>query len=126
MKQMKRIGTALAIAPMLLILAACGGGGSGSGAAKPTVTPAATAAETNPAYVKAQEMFETNRCISCHGVNLEGRAGPKTNLQKVGSTFSKEQIANQIKNGGGGMPGYKSKLSDEEVSLLTDWLSSKK
>jgi len=126
LKQMtKAVGTALAIAPMLLILAACGGG-SGSGAAKPSTSPSATAAETNPAYVKAQEMFETNRCISCHGVNLEGRAGPKTNLQKVGSTFSKEQIANQIKNGGGGMPGYKSKLSDEEVSQLTDWLSSKK
>ncbi|MFD0696842.1 c-type cytochrome [Paenibacillus sp. GCM10027628] len=122
------VGSAMmVIAPMALVLAACGGG-TGNGAAKPSASPAATAAaqESNPAYVKAQELFTTNKCISCHGVDLEGRAGPKTNLQKAGTAFSKEQIANQIKNGGGGMPGYKSKLSDEEVGLLTDWLSSKK
>ncbi|MEW9700970.1 cytochrome c [Paenibacillus sp. SI8] len=108
---------------LVLFLAACGGG-SGS---KASVTPAATMApESDPAYVKAQELYTTNKCISCHGVDLAGKVGPKTNLQKVGSTMSKEAIANQIKNGGGGMLPYKNKLSDEEVELLSDWLSSKK
>jgi cytochrome c551 len=121
-----RFAGAIAIAPLVLALAACA---SGSGAApKAPASPAATTAaqESNPAYVKAQELFTANKCISCHGVGLEGKAGPKTNLQKVGSMLSKEEIANQIKNGGGGMPVYKNKLSDEEVGLLTDWLSSKK
>ncbi|MBD0382356.1 cytochrome c [Paenibacillus sp. WST5] len=117
----------LVIAPMALVLAACGGGSS-NGAAMPPASPAATAAagESNPAYVKAQELFTANKCISCHGVDLAGKAGAKTNLQKVGGKMSKEQIAEQINNGGGGMLAYKSKLSADEVGLLTDWLSSKK
>lgn len=119
----RRIG-ALFVAPMVLALAACGGASSGEATPKP---PAATAAsESNPAFVKAQELFTANKCISCHGVDLAGRAGAKTNLTKVGSQMTKEQIAGQIQNGGGGMPAYSSKLSEEEVGLLSDWLSSKK
>ncbi|MDF2644993.1 MAG: cytochrome c class [Paenibacillus sp.] len=116
---------ALVIAPMVLVLAACGGGTSGGSAT--TKTPAATAAaESNPAFVKAQELFTTNKCISCHGVDLAGKVGPKTNLQKVGSRLSSEQIANKIKNGGGGMPIYKTTISEEDIGLLSDWLHSKK
>ncbi|SDO67802.1 Cytochrome C oxidase, cbb3-type, subunit III [Paenibacillus sp. yr247] len=115
---------AFVITPMVLALAACGGASGGGATPKP---PAATAAaESNPSFVKAQELFTTNKCISCHGVDLAGKVGPKTNLQKVGSKMSKEQITNQIKNGGGGMPVYKTTLSEEEIGLLSDWLSSKK
>lgn len=123
-RRFRRIG-ALVIAPMVLVLAACGGGTSGGSAT--TKTPAATAAaESNPAFVKAQELFTTNKCISCHGVDLAGKVGPKTNLQKVGSRLSSEQIANKIKNGGGGMPVYKTTISEEEIGLLAEWLNSKK
>ncbi|NEW08056.1 cytochrome c [Paenibacillus sp. SYP-B3998] len=111
---------------MVLALAACG---SGSGITpKAPVSPSASAdtQESNPAYVKAQESFTVNKCISCHGVDLAGKVGPKSNLQKVGATMSEEQITNKIKNGGGGMPAYKTKLTEEEVGLLADWLSSKK
>lgn len=123
-RRFRMIG-ALVIAPMVLVLAACGGGTSGGSAT--TKTPAATAAaESNPAFVKAQELFTTNKCISCHGVDLAGKVGPKTNLQKVGSRLSSEQIANKIKNGGGGMPVYKNTISEEEIGLLAEWLNSKK
>lgn len=119
----RRIG-ALLVAPMVLALAACGGASSGEATPK---APAATAAsESNPAFVKAHELFTVNKCISCHGVDLSGKVGAKTNLQKVGSKMTKEQIADQIANGGGGMPAYNSKLSKEEIGLLSDWLSSKK
>ncbi|MDQ0871730.1 cytochrome c551 [Paenibacillus sp. V4I3] len=124
-RRYRRMVGALVIASMVLALAACGGGASGGSAA--TKTPAATAAaESNPAVVKAQELFTTNKCISCHGVDLAGKVGPKTNLQKVGSRLSSEQIANKIKNGGGGMPVYKTTISEEEIGLLSDWLNSKK
>lgn len=116
------IGALLAL-PMVLALAACGGAPGGGGSKPPAAT---AAAESNPAYVKAQELFTANKCISCHGVDLSGKAGAKTNLQKVGSKMTKEQIASQIKNGGGGMPVYSNKLSEEEIGLLSDWLSSKK
>jgi cytochrome c551 len=87
-------------------------------------TPAA-AAETSEANVRAAELFKKINCISCHGVDLSGRVGPKTNLQKIGATTTREQIAHQIREGGGGMPAYKAKLTEKEVTLLADWLSTK-
>ncbi|MDD9271084.1 c-type cytochrome [Paenibacillus sp. GCM10023248] len=120
----RRTICALIAAPAVLALAACGGASSGGTASKP---PAATAAaETAPAYVKAQELFTANKCISCHGVDLSGKVGSKTNLQKVGAKMTEEQIAKQIRDGGGGMPAYGTKLSEEDIGLLSNWLSSKK
>jgi len=106
-------------------LAGCGGGTGAAPAASPSAA-ATPAGESGGADAKAQELFTANKCISCHGVDLAGRVGPTTNLQKIGATKTREQIAEQIRNGGGGMPAYKTKLSEDEVALLSDWLSSKK
>ncbi|SEC51105.1 cytochrome c [Paenibacillus sp. GP183] len=89
-------------------------------------TAASLAPSSDSKYVKAEELFKKTNCISCHGVDLSGRVGPKTNLQKIGAAYTPEQIANQIRGGGGGMPGYEHKLTADEIQLLTDWLSSKK
>ncbi|MCD1258722.1 c-type cytochrome [Paenibacillus athensensis] len=124
----RRLRAAVALSGVLLLaagLTGCAGGGTG---VAPTASPSAAvpASEGGDAGAKAQELFTANKCISCHGVDLAGRVGPSTNLQKIGATQTKEQIAEQIRNGGGGMPAYKSKLSEDEVNQLADWLSSKK
>ncbi|MGC4377415.1 cytochrome c [Fictibacillus sp. Mic-4] len=70
----------------------------------------------------AKQVFKQN-CASCHGQNLEGtNAAPK--LSDVGKKMSKDQILNQIKNGGGGMPGGLIKGNDAEN--VAGWLASKK
>jgi len=74
---------------------------------------------------QVQNVYKQN-CLSCHGGNLEGRVGPKTNLQKTGSRLNEEQIAKQITNGGNGMPSFGAKLKPEEVSALAAWLAGKK
>jgi cytochrome c551 len=122
----KYIGIALLLAVSFGLLAACGGGTANKPSSNPSSSSPSPTAESNEAYVKAEELFKKTNCISCHGVNLEGRVGPATNLQKIGGSKTKEQIANQISNGGGGMPVYKTKLSEDEINLLADWLSSKK
>jgi mono/diheme cytochrome c family protein len=66
----------------------------------------------------------SQNCSSCHGADLQGGAGP--NLAHVGSELSKDAIANQIKNGGGGMPSFKKQLDDATVQKLADWLSQVK
>ncbi|TCP32360.1 cytochrome c551/cytochrome c550 [Scopulibacillus darangshiensis] len=71
--------------------------------------------------MKPDKIFAQN-CSSCHGQNLEGGAGP--NLQKIGSKISKKQILDQIKNGGGGMPG--NLISGDAAQKVADWLSKKK
>ena len=71
-------------------------------------------------------IFQQNTCISCHGSELQGRMGEATNLQKVGARMTKAQIAAQIRNGGGSMPAFGSRLSAEEIDKLASWLAGKK
>lgn len=73
------------------------------------------------ASAKPDSIFQQH-CSMCHGGNLQGGAGP--NLQHIGSKWSKAKILNQIKNGGGGMPG--GLISGADAQKVADWLSKKK
>ncbi len=73
--------------------------------------------------VAAQTLYKSN-CLSCHGDQLQGGMGPE--LDKVGSSLSKEKIYNKILNGGGGMPKFEGRLSEDEMVTLTNWLASLK
>lgn len=69
-----------------------------------------------------EEIFQQN-CSSCHGGNLEGGAGPA--LDKVGSKYSAEEIADIIQNGKGtGMPA--GLVTGEAQQLLAEWLAEHK
>jgi cytochrome c551 len=85
-------------------------------------SPAATAAPVAN-NTQAEALFKQN-CISCHGVDLEGKIGP--NLQKVGARLTPEKIINQIKKGGSVMPPFSDILKDDEIIALAAWLSAKK
>jgi mono/diheme cytochrome c family protein len=87
---------------------------------KPTETPKPP--DTNNGEAAAA-LFKQS-CTSCHGVDLEGDFGP--NLQKIGSTLTKAQIAAQITNGGDAMPSFKKSLKAEEIQTLATWLAAKK
>jgi cytochrome c551 len=100
-------------------LAACGG--KGDSAAQPEGAQPAAALDDSRAAV-----IYKNNCSSCHGMNLEGRIGPQTNLQKIGGKLTKEQIAGQIANGGKNMIAFKGKLKEEEIDILAEWLAAKK
>jgi mono/diheme cytochrome c family protein len=71
----------------------------------------------------AQTTFKQN-CMSCHGTELQGGAGP--NLQKVGGKLTPEQIYKKIESGGGVMPSFKTQLKNEDVANLARWLGEKK
>ncbi|WP_159888284.1 c-type cytochrome [Paenibacillus puerhi] len=74
---------------------------------------------------EVQSLYKQS-CLSCHASNLEGRVGPKTNLQHIGARMEKEQIVKQIEAGGNGMPGFQGKLKPEEIGALSDWLAGLK
>jgi len=79
---------------------------------------------TDPNIKKAVELYKQD-CLVCHGPQLEGKVA-NSKMNKVGSQLSKEQIKSKILKGGGGMIGYKDRLKEEDINILTEWLSTKK
>ena len=55
---------------------------------------------------------------------MRGGVGP--GLQHIGGELDQAAIAARIGQGGGGMPGFQSSLSAEQIDALAAWLSSKK
>jgi cytochrome c551 len=96
------MGTALVMG-----LAACGGGDDEGG---------------DTAQAGDAEKIFSQKCSSCHGENLQGGMGPE--LAKVGASKSKDEIANIIKNGQGGMPA--NLISGDDLDKVSEWLASKK
>ncbi|CDN44552.1 MULTISPECIES: cytochrome c [Paenibacillus] len=79
---------------------------------------------STPADAAAAATIYKSSCLPCHGGNLQGGMGPS--LKTIGSSWSKEQLFRQISQGGGGMPGFKSKLEENDIVNLTLWLSEQK
>jgi len=71
----------------------------------------------------AMEIYQAS-CLSCHGDQLQGGYGP--GLTNVGASMSKEQIYKQIAKGGGGMPKFEKKLTEDQLIQLTNWLAGMK
>ncbi|WP_160646925.1 c-type cytochrome [Chengkuizengella marina] len=71
------------------------------------------------------KIYKKNQCISCHGTDLEGRMGPLSNLQQVGSRLEKEEIRSILLQGKEEthMPGYEGIIEEENIEILSDWLS---
>ncbi|MEN2465001.1 cytochrome c550 [Ornithinibacillus sp. FSL M8-0202] len=71
-----------------------------------------------------EEIYETS-CLHCHGADLSGGMGPA--LDAVGSELSLDEIKDIITNGTeGGMPAQQGQLAEEEIAIISEWLSEKK
>ena len=102
-----------AIFASVLVLGACGGGD------KTKDDGATTGGDTASIDV---EKIVNNKCIACHGNNLEGGSAP--GLTNIGSTLSESEIHDIILNGQGGMPG--GLLKGEEADEVAKWLAEQK
>ncbi|MGL4521291.1 MAG: c-type cytochrome [Bacilli bacterium] len=69
------------------------------------------------------EQIVKKNCISCHGNNLEGSGGIPS-LQKLGATYSEEEIVDIITNGRGGMPDHL--LNEKETAIVAKTLANQK
>ena len=103
--------TFLGIAAVLvaLLAAGCGGGDEEE--------PAAPSGGGG-----GQQLFSDN-CASCHTLAAAGASG------KVGPDLDQVQpgpdlVTTQVNNGGGGMPAFKGKLTDDQIKQIADYVSA--
>lgn len=107
---------------LLGLLAGCGGEANSSNESSSGNAKKSAALEGPEEVVTLYK----NNCMQCHGNEMQGMMGPESNLQKIGSKLTKEEIANTIENGGKLMPAQGGRLEKEEIEKIADWLASKK
>ena len=82
-------------------------------------------AASNAGRAVGAEIFKQNGCEHCHGSDGVGtERGPS--LSTVGKRLKKDQIEQQIRDGGKQMPPFKDVLNDEDTHKLVDYLAHKK
>lgn len=101
-----------------IFLAACGGGEEAKKPEETTSTPETTETAADPGQVAVERS-----CISCHGNELQGGAGPA--LNNVGSRLSEQEILDIINNGTpNGMP--KGLITGADAEAAAKWLATQK
>jgi mono/diheme cytochrome c family protein len=87
------------------LLGACGGGGDDGGGGDGAAAGKAQAGE---------KVFAEAGCGGCHTLKAAGSSGmtgPNLDQLKPGE----EQVVEQVTNGGGGMPAFKGRLSEQQI-----------
>jgi cytochrome c6 len=120
----------IALALMLAVLgvAGCGGDDDDESEGAATATAAdtagsATGGEDTGGAADGAAVFASAGCGNCHtlgAANASGAVGP--NLDEL--MPSTEQVAEQVKSGGGGMPSFEDQLSEEEIQAVAEYVSS--
>ena len=96
-----------------------------------TATEGATTEETETEETETEggedadgaAVFAEAGCGGCHTfgpANSSGTVGPS--LDEI--DMSKEEIAQQVRNGGGGMPAFGDRLSDAEIDAVADYVEN--
>jgi mono/diheme cytochrome c family protein len=103
------------LAAFALAFAGCGGDDDDDEAGG--TTAAATGGAADGAAV-----FASAGCGGCHTLEAAGSSGQTgPNLDDVQP--SKDAVAEQVRNGGGGMPAFGDRLSDEEIDAVATYVS---
>jgi mono/diheme cytochrome c family protein len=115
------------LAALVFALAGCGGDDDGDEEAGTTgTTTAQTDTETGETSTGANEegaaVWASAGCGVCHTLEAAGSTGTTgPNLDELQP--AQDQVAEQVREGGGGMPAFGDRLSDEEIQAVAQYVS---
>jgi len=114
-RKLRTIALTLVILAVGLGLAACGGDEeTGSTTTEETTTDGATPV--------GREIFVAN-CGTCHTLSDAGTTGAiGPSLDEIAVTA--DQVEQQVRVGGGGMPAFEDTLSDEEIQEVAAYVAA--
>ncbi len=109
-----------------LLLAGCGGGDGDTGAGGATTTVAGQSEqfgrpETGGNAAVGKRVFADAGCGECHTLSAAGATG------KVGPNLDDSElefgdVVEQVREGGGGMPAFRRKLSEENIEDVAQFV----
>lgn len=88
---------------------------------EPTPTEAPT--ETGAAGEDGASVFAEAGCGGCHRFQPAGSSG-SVGPPLDGIDLSKDEIAEQVRSGGGGMPAFGDRLSEEQIEAVADYVEN--
>ena len=93
----------------LALVPGCGGGDNGG-------------TQTGVASEGGAKVFADAGCGDCHTLKAAGATGTTgPNLDELRP--NEERVARQVRNGGGGMPAFEGRLSDQEIQDVAAFVS---
>jgi mono/diheme cytochrome c family protein len=110
------------LAIFALALAGCGGDDEGGGGGGSTATQQSTSTAADSANAAGKAVFTSN-CGGCHTLadaGTNGQVGPDLDKLKP----NQATLQRQVTNGGGKMPAFKDKLSQEQIDQVSTYVSS--
>lgn len=100
-------------------VAACGGDDEGT--EETTAEETTTETTGDDAFAAGRTVF-VDSCGQCHTLSEAGTSGSVgPNLDGVG--LSADEIEEQVRNGGGGMPAFEGDLSDDEIENVSSYVA---
>jgi mono/diheme cytochrome c family protein len=110
---------AAAIVTFIVIGVGCGGDDDSSATTTNTPTETTTGGGGSAA---GAEVFASAGCGSCHTLAAAGSTGSTgPNLDDLQP--DKETVVSQVTNGGGGMPAFGDRLSEQEIDDVATYVS---
>lgn len=109
---------------LILVLVAVAGIAACGDEATDDTTPASTPAATTPASTPTQTaddpatLFADN-CAGCHGADGSGGNGPDLRGED-----NVDGIAQQVREGGSGMPSFSGELTDAQIQALAEYVGT--
>jgi mono/diheme cytochrome c family protein len=114
---MKRTAILLAGLALAVGAPACGNDDDGNGT---DTTTTETETETTTTETAGREVFIAN-CGTCHTLSDAGTTGT-TGPALDGTTRSRDEIEEQVRNGGGAMPAFEDTLEDDDIEAVADYV----
>jgi cytochrome c551 len=90
---------------------------------KPNIqTPANKPATTKqPTAIRGAEIYKS-KCLSCHGMSGQGGSkGPAINTTEYKDP---KKVMAVVRNGKGSMPSFKGRLTDAQITVVTNYVAT--
>jgi len=115
---------ALLTAALAIVVAGCGGGGD-DGTTEASTTTSTTTSTTGGSSGDAaagKEVFASAGCGGCHTFSAAGSSGSVgPNLDDAAPSY--DHVVTQVTEGGGAMPSFKDKLTEQQIQDVAAFVS---